>query len=120
MIGHFRGIEYYIILDEAISYYEVIPDIEKEAKMRVKLLDNGKTIRMIKMRGSDERLLKSEYYEKRKDTWFESDHKRCKIDENETQDITLSGSEEKLRDVIMRHPGIKVEEEGWYDVSYCK
>ncbi len=81
MIGHFRGIEYYIILGEAISYYEVIPDIEKEAKMRVKLLDNWKTIRMIKMRGSDERLLKSEYYEKRKETWFNggASYKRRKM-----------------------------------------
>ena len=67
---------------------------------------------------TDDRLVQSEYYKKRKDEWFTTFHglyDKCEPI-NDYIDIELTETEkELLNKVINRNPG-EIQKHGWYDV----
>jgi len=118
MIVTERGLEYYVILARELDYFDIIPDIEKATRTRVRLdhMDKRK-LRLIRMKDTDERLLESDYYLRQKNTWFSDDHYGCfkKITEPV---IKLTPEEEALINYVKTH--FEVQDEGWFDISRTK
>jgi hypothetical protein len=91
-----HGIEYIIVLQDGTEYILVSTD------------------------DSDDRLVASQYYEKRKDMWFDRDtilnEFKKKVDA-EDFDIPLTSRETELLSTFIRE-NQNVKNHGWYEVNY--
>jgi hypothetical protein len=135
MISVCHGIEYYIVLNENIDKFEVLPDIEKETKYELiynhLYIDNEHdvysapypVITIISQNQSDNRLLQSSYYKERKNKWFDLSHPDIKtIDNNLVNDMILTDKEKNVLELLLTHKYLqgKIKSYGWYDVIlYC-
>ena len=81
------------------------------------VLKNVQRIIIAGTRATDDRLLISQYYLKRKDRWFHENQARCdKINDDENVDIELNTSEKNnLANLIREHEDC-VDHAGWYNV----
>jgi hypothetical protein len=131
MISVCHGLEYYIVLNETIDEFEVLPDIEKETKYKLLYtnlyIDNVTdeysptlpVIILILQDKSDDRLIQSSYYKDRKNEWFDLSRPNIKtIDNNLVNDMILTDKEKKVLELLLTHKYLqgKIKNYGWYDV----
>jgi hypothetical protein len=107
-----RGLEYCILLNKKYDYFDIIPDLEKLTRRRLEL-KNGNILKVIPMKDTDERLLKSLYYQVKKNNWLDCSHKclLCfpSIEFTQEEETALNKIKEYFNnDYVIR---------GWYDTA---
>jgi hypothetical protein len=119
MLVH-RGIEYCFVLEKEYNYFDIVPDLEKLLRRRVEYRNN-KMLVIIPMKETDDRVLKSSYYQQRKDTWFKYTLTTAILDGTISDDIKLSVDEQNILQTVRNHLQYGTcYTEGWYDVYYVK
>jgi hypothetical protein len=133
MLDFIRHVNYYIVLKEPIDYFDLVPDIEKETRMRVELKILG--LEMIYDKEQDmsfpkyrkigiliscldpdkkcTRLFDSDFYKilVKEKNWYTQKTGTNKID----SDFQLDSNETKLYNCVKAHIGDNIFDEGWYD-----
>jgi hypothetical protein len=78
--------------------------------------NNTKKIIIANTKATDDRLIKSEYYNQRKNEWFMGNYNNKYEPINDNIDIELSESEKELLNKIINENDI--EKHGWYESWY--
>lgn len=79
------------------------------------ILKDGQHIVVLCSREVDDRLIASEYYKKRRESWFEDMWSRCDPI-TEDVDIQMSDQEKNKLEKLLNEYGSGVSSHGWYDV----
>ena len=116
-----HSIEFYVILNESINYFDTIPKLEQLTNKKLYLTNNR--LKIISSQESDNRLYRSNYYLQNKDNW--NIYKRNKytfkkIPYDDLTDIILNESEQDVITKIIEHDSIKnnIKDIGWYEIIY--
>jgi hypothetical protein len=83
------------------------------------VLESGKTITVVSTKQADERLLRSDFYQKQKEKWFDcyTSYPPRKLPQIDAAEFALSKDEtSKLQSVLSVHEGY-VREHGWFEVN---
>jgi hypothetical protein len=79
------------------------------------VLKNDKHIVVLCSQETDDRLVASEYYKSRKESWFQDLSTRC-IPIEETVDIEFIKAEKAKLNMLVNTYGDQIAGHGWYDV----
>ena len=125
MHGTLRGFEYIILFKKQIDRYDIVPDIMKECHhtigcRRVKYGNDFEYgIVIISQHKTDDRMVETQYYKNRKDSWFVSNVEEIvKLSDDDIRDFTLNEHEQSIIEKVLSHPNVidNIKEHGIYDV----
>lgn len=118
MIGIDHGVEYHVEFDpNSINYFDIA--IEYMSLYKTVVVWNSGVIVIASTRKTDDRLIKSNYYKNRKDTWFDDLHEHDKT-LIENIDMSLDDQEKEYLDFVLSKFGTSVKRHGWFDVVHIK
>jgi len=148
MIVHQRGFGYYILLKETLDYFDDVLELQKQTRTRVvcqkadidkdtlpqpiqnqlNVVDCSETdnddyvrqdvLKMVTQVESDDRLLRSRYYESQKQTWFACGQRLDRaLASEQIPDVVLTPAEIKVVDAVLQHRSVKDNAiyQGWFD-----
>lgn len=116
-----HSIEFYIILNTSLDYFDIIPKLESLTRKKLYLTNNK--LKIISSQESNNRLHNSKYYLQNKKNWNIYDRNKCtfkKIPYEKLEDINLNEVEQQIVMQIMEDENIKnnIKDIGWYEVIY--
>ena len=124
MHGTMRGFEYIILLYKEIDRYDIIPDIMKECRHTIGCRrsygnDFEYGIVVFSQRETDDRMIQTQYYKNREDSWFASNvEKIVKLSDDDVRNFKFNEYEQSIIERVLSHPTIvgNIKEHGIYDV----
>lgn len=106
-----HGVEYRVYLKPGSDYFDVLAQYIAKYKKNASW---GEIITIASTKQTDGRLLKSEYYRQRKETWLDGfEPHSCKLS---NIDIKLTDEEKGTLTFIINGLGEQVVDHGWYEV----
>lgn len=116
-----HSIEFYVILNESLNYFDTIPKLEQLTNKKLYLTNNR--LKIISSEESNNRLYRSNYYLQNKDNWniyIRNKYTFKKIPYDDLTDIILNESEQDIITKIIEHDSIKnnIKDIGWYEIIY--
>lgn len=112
-----RGIEYLILFKNKLDYFDYVPDLEKNLKIKIDF--NGDFVVYLSTKQTDERLKQCEYYISRKDQWFkEVDFHNYRSEKLANNVLQMTELEKENLNHILEKFNDQVLDHGWHDI--CK